>query len=61
MSLIDWIVRQRQMLQYMKDNHPCDPVKDREDGVEYLWHLGKKHNPFHSEGVAKTQHNEEND
>lgn len=60
-SMMDAIENNRRMLQYLKDNHPVDHERNKEDGVQLVWELNRANDPFHADGVGKTRHNEEQD
>lgn len=59
--MMDAVERHKKMLQYLKDNHPVDEERNKEDGVQLVWELNRANDPFHAPGLGKTQHNEEQD
>ena len=60
-SMMDAIAANQRMLKYLKENHPANLERDKEDGAEYVWELNRANDPFHADGLGKTRHSEEQD
>ena len=60
-SMLEWTIRNKKMLQHLKDTNPTDLQELKEEGYEVVWNLNKTNSPFHAEGFSKTRHDDEKD
>lgn len=61
MSLLEWTLRNKRILQQLKEENPSDLQALKEEGYEAVWFMPKSQDPWHTEGFAKTRHDDERD
>jgi hypothetical protein len=60
-SMMESLAAHARLLKFLRETRPANLQQDKEEGAEYVWDLNRANDPFHSDGLGKTRHNEDAD